>query len=158
MESPDFTRFCRAHRTYAESLFAKIRSLSASPAPNRGVTRLGYSEVEDRVLDALEEEGRTLGLETSRDAAGNLLMRFPGRDRTLPGLFCGSHADSVLDGGNYDGLAGITAALLVVRDLKARGVTPERDIVVTALRCEEQGLIGSRAMMGKLSEADLGRR
>lgn len=43
MESPDFTRFCRAHRTYAESLFAKIRSLSASPAPNRGVTRLGYS-------------------------------------------------------------------------------------------------------------------
>ena len=55
-------------------------------------------------------------------------------------------------------VAGITAALLVVRDLQARGVTPARDIVVTALRCEEQGLIGSRAMMGKLSEADLGRR
>ena len=151
METPDFTRFAEAHRAYAESLFAKIRSLSASPAPNRGVTRFGYSEVEDRVLDALEEEGRALGLETSRDAAGNLLMRLPGRDRTLPGLFCGSHADSVLDGGNFDGLAGITAALLVVRDLQARGVTPARDIVVTALRCEEQGLIGSRAMMGKLS-------
>lgn len=158
METTDFTRFAEAHRAYAESLFAKIRSLSASPAPNRGVTRFGYSEVEDRVLDALEEEGRALGLETSRDAAGNLLMRLPGRDRTLPGLFCGSHADSVLDGGNFDGLAGITAALLVVRDLQARGVTPARDIVVTALRCEEQGLIGSRAMMGKLSEADLGRR
>lgn len=158
METPDFTRFAEAHRAYAESLFAKIRSLSASPAPNRGVTRFGYSEVEDRVLDALEEEGRALGLETSRDAAGNLLMRLPGCDRTLPGLFCGSHADSVLDGGNFDGLAGITAALLVVRDLQARGVTPARDIVVTALRCEEQGLIGSRAMMGKLSEADLGRR
>lgn len=87
METPDFTRFAEAHRAYAESLFAKIRSLSASPAPNRGVTRFGYSEVEDRVLDALEEEGRALGLETSRDAAGNLLMRLPGRDRTLPGLF-----------------------------------------------------------------------
>ena len=107
METPDFTRFSQAHCAYAEALFAKIRSLSASPAPNRGVTRFGYSEVEDRVLDALEEEGRALGLETARDPAGNLLMRLPGRDRTLPGLFCGSHADSVLDGGNFDGLAGI---------------------------------------------------
>lgn len=75
METPDFTRFCQAHRSYAETLFAKIRALSASPAPHRGVTRFGYSEVEDRVLDALEEEGRALGLEISRDAAGNLLIR-----------------------------------------------------------------------------------
>ena len=79
METPDFTRFAEAHRAYAESLFAKIRSLSASSAPNRGVTRFGYSEVEDRVLDALEEEGRALGLETSRDAAGNLPLPETGR-------------------------------------------------------------------------------
>ena len=70
METPDFTRFAEAHRAYAESLFAKIRSLSASPAPNRGVTRFGYSEVEDRVLDALEEEGRALGLDALLGAPG----------------------------------------------------------------------------------------
>ena len=84
METPDFTRFAEAHRAYAESLFAKIRSLSASPAPNRGVTRVGYSEVEDRVLDALEEEGRALGLETSRDAAGNLPLPETGRILCMP--------------------------------------------------------------------------
>ena len=31
METTDFTRFAEAHRAYAESLFAKIRSLSAPP-------------------------------------------------------------------------------------------------------------------------------
>lgn len=153
-----FDVFIRTQRDFAESLFAEIRALSESPAPRRGVTRFGYSETESRVMEALAQKGRELGLDIEYDAAGNLLMTLRGRDSSLPAVFSGSHADSVLDGGNYDGLAGIAAALCAVRSLKEKGVTLERDFVVCALRCEEQGLIGSRAMMGKLSEADLGRR
>lgn len=158
MAATDFARFTEDHRAYAEALFEEIRALSSSPAPRRGVTRFGYGEVESSVMQALEAHGRALNLEISYDAAGNLRMTLPGRDRSLPAILCGSHADSVLDGGNFDGLAGIVAALLTARAMRMEGITPERDFIVGALRCEEQGLVGSRAMMGKLTPEDFERR
>ena len=154
----NLSEFIVKNRTYAESVFSEIRRLSASPAPGRGVTRLGYSAMETKVMGALEEKGRALGLEISFDRAGNLWMTLPGSDRKLPGIVCGSHADSVFDGGNYDGLAGIAAALLVAKTMKDEGFEPKRDFSVVVLRSEEQGLIGSKAMMGKLSPEDLERR
>lgn len=154
----NLSAFIRANSVYAETIFDEIRALSASPAPGRGVTRLGYSPMETTVMAALEDKGRALGLETSRDPAGNLWMTLRGTDRTLPAIVCGSHADSVFDGGNYDGLAGITAALLAAKTMKDEGYVPKRDLSVVILRSEEQGLIGSKAMMGKLSAEDLERR
>ena len=150
--------FIRTNGELAQAVFDEIRAIAASPAPGRGVTRLGYGPVETAVMARLEEKGRELGLEISHDLAGNLWMTVPGEDRTLPALVCGSHADSVFDGGNYDGLAGVAAALLAAKTMKAQGFTPKRDFCVVVLRSEEQGLIGSKAMMGKLSEEDLDRR
>lgn len=150
--------FIRTNGELAQAVFDEIRAISASPAPGRGVTRLGYGPVETAVMARLEEKGRELGLEISHDLAGNLWMTVPGEDRTLPALVCGSHADSVFDGGNYDGLAGVAAALLAAKTMKVQGFTPKRDFCVVVLRSEEQGLIGSKAMMGKLSEEDLDRR
>lgn len=154
----DLSRFSGAHRAFAESLFEEIRALSASPAPGRGVTRFGYDEVETEVLKVLEARGRALGLTIEYDAAGHLHMRYPGRNPDLPAVWCGSHADSVWDGGNYDGLAGIVAALVTARAMREDGFVPDRDFVVLAIRCEEPGVTGSRAMMGQLTDADLGRR
>lgn len=156
--APQLQRFVDAHRAWVEGIFSDIRALSASPAPRRGVTRLGYTEKESEVMAALEGLGRGMDLEISRDPAGNLWMTLPGEDRTLPGIVAGSHADSVYDGGNYDGLAGIAAALCAVRSMKLEGVTPKRDVSVVVLRAEEQGLIGSKGMMGRLTAGDLGQR
>ena len=154
----DLSSFIRNNSAYAEAIFDEIRTLSASPAPGRGVTRLGYSPMETAVMAALEEKGRALGLEITHDPAGNLWMTLAGADRTLSAIICGSHADSVFDGGNYDGLAGITAALLAAKTMKDEGFRPMRDFSVVVLRSEEQGLIGSKAMMGKLAAEDLERR
>ncbi|MDN5787940.1 M20/M25/M40 family metallo-hydrolase, partial [Pseudorhodobacter sp.] len=83
-----------------------------------------------------------------------------GRDPALPALYCGSHLDTVSQGGAYDGQAGVAAALALVAAMRATGVTPEADFVVTVTRAEESvwfpvSYIGSRAALGRLLPADL---
>ena len=142
---------------FAAAIFDHVRSMSAD---TEGVTRQGYGPVESKVLEWLEGIGKALDLEIEHDAAGNVWMTLPGRDRSLPAFVAGSHADSVPEGGNFDGLAGITAALCVARELRRASVTPERDYRVLMLRCEESSFfgkayVGSLGMMGRLKESDL---
>ncbi|WP_443743166.1 hydantoinase/carbamoylase family amidase [Sutterella sp.] len=141
-----------------EKLFADVRALSHSAAPLTGVTRIGYTPVEDRVVEYLADLGRSLGLEVEIDPAGDVWMTLPGKDRSLPAVVSGSHADSVVNGGNYDGMAGIVAALCPVFWLKALGVELRRDYRVLVIRCEEQGLIGTKGILGILKPEDLDRR
>ena len=135
---------------FCAAIFDHVRSMSKD---HEGVTRQGYGPLETQVLDYLEGIGRELNLEISKDAAGNVWMTLPGRDRTLPAVVSGSHADSVPQGGNYDGLAGIVAALTVARRMRREGVTPLRDYRVLMMRCEESSFfgkayVGSLGMMG----------
>lgn len=150
--------FAEATREFAARIFSDVRAISRSPAPLTGVTRTSYSPEEAAVLEHLAGVCRGLGLEVERDPAGNVWATLPGRDRTLPAVVSGSHVDSVPDGGNYDGLAGIAAALATARWMRIRGFTPLRDFRVVLMRGEEEGLYGSLGMRGGVTEADLGRR
>lgn len=141
---------------YSEALFDCIRSLSADEA---GVTRQGYGPVESAVLDVVEKEGLALDMAPERDAAGNLWLTMKGRTEG-PATVIFSHVDSVPQGGNYDGLAGVVAGLAVAQRLRRNKVVPEADFKVLALRCEESSFfgkayVGSLAMLGRLTEKDL---
>jgi acetylornithine deacetylase/succinyl-diaminopimelate desuccinylase-like protein len=72
-----------------------------------GISRLAYTQKETDALDIIEAEARKIGLVTERDAAANLVATLPGSDPSLPFIACGSHLDSVPQGGNYDGAAGV---------------------------------------------------
>lgn len=85
---------------FCAAIFDHVRSMSKD---HEGVTRQGYGPLETQVLDYLEGIGRELNLEISKDAAGNVWMTLPGRDRTLPAVVSGSHADSVPQGGTMTG-------------------------------------------------------
>lgn len=142
---------------YAKAILDTVRRMSADTL---GVTRQGYSELETDVLHYLQGLGRDLDLEIHCDDAGNVWMTLPGRDRSLPALVSGSHVDSVPQGGNYDGLAGVTAALTVAWWMRRHQVQPERDYTVLMMRCEESSFfgkayVGSLGMMGRLTTADL---
>ncbi|MEG0821198.1 MAG: Zn-dependent hydrolase [Burkholderiaceae bacterium] len=144
-------------KRFALELFETIRAMSADTA---GVSRASYGDMESRVLDHLKGVGESLGLAAEFDAAGNLWLTRAGRDRSLPALVTGSHADSVPQGGNYDGLAGIVAGLTVAWQMQRMRIVTERDYVVLAMRAEESAwfgkpYLGSAAMLGKLKEADL---
>lgn len=142
---------------FAKMLFDHVREMSKDVA---GVTRQGYGPLETQVLEYLKGIGGKLDLDIQTDLAGNVWMTLPGTDRTLPAFVSGSHADSVPQGGNYDGLAGIVAALCAAHWMRRHHYTPKRDFTVLMMRCEESSFfgkayVGSLGMMGKLTAADL---
>lgn len=94
----------------------------------------------ERIAHALVREAAAqIGLENTVDAAGNLFMTLPGSDRSAKRIVLGSHLDSVREGGNYDGAAGVLAGLAAVAGMKRAGFQPKRDITVLAIRAEEAG-------------------
>src|SRR5262249_31084858 len=140
----------------ARAMFAE---LERGTRVGRGIVRATYGEGENFAHALAERAARDLGLEIARDAALNLYMTLPGRDRTLPRIITGSHMDSVPQGGNYDGAAGVVAGLAALSGLKADGVQPARDVTVMAVRGEEAAwfdshYIGSIAAFGKFPAAD----
>ena len=152
------TDFTEQSQAFAEKIFADVRLLSQSPAPLTGVTRTSYSSEEGRVLKYLSDVCCGLGLQVETDPAGNVWGTLRGSDPELPAVVSGSHCDSVPDGGNYDGLAGIVAALCTARWMQYLGFSPKRDFRVVIMRGEEEGLLGSLGMLGQLTEDDLSRR
>jgi beta-ureidopropionase / N-carbamoyl-L-amino-acid hydrolase len=102
-----------------------------------------------------------LGLYTSMDGAANLVMSSDGSNLGKGIVAIGSHLDSVPSGGNFDGLAGVVAALLMVYKAKQRGYTA-KPLVGLGLRGEESAwfgvpYIGAKALFGKLTQDDLAR-
>src|SRR5487761_2521123 len=99
-----------------------------------GVTRDAYGPGEQAAHDLVRATAEGLRLETDIDAAGNLYMTLPGRDRAAKRIVLGSHLDSVPQGGNFDGAAGVLAGLVTVAGMQAAGFVPARDITVLAVR------------------------
>lgn len=151
------TDFMVEQAAFAQTIFDDVRALSQDEL---GVSRQGYGPVESEVIQYLCALVKTWGLDIHTDLAGNVWLTKPGQRRDLPAVVSGSHADSVPQGGNYDGLAGIVAALTVMHWLCTHHVQLERDYRVLVMRCEEssyfgKAYVGSLAMMGALSADDL---
>lgn len=125
-----------------------------------GITRVAYGAGENDAHALIAEAGRALGLRVSIDAGANLTLRWAAPEPSSAPVLIGSHLDSVVRGGNFDGAAGVIAGIAAIAALKAAGIRPRHDIEVLALRCEEAvwfglGLIGSRCLLARLPEGAL---
>lgn len=124
-------------------------------SPQGGINRIAYSsaDLEGRayVMDLM----RAAGLQPRIDAAGNILGRREGLNAKLPALLTGSHIDSVPEGGIYDGTVGVISAIEIAQLLAERKLSTRHALEVVVFQNEEEGLFGSRAMCGDLSNADL---
>lgn len=141
----------------AEQLGWWITSLSRFGAnEDGGVDRVAYSQADIDGRAFVMAEMVRLGLENIRiDAGGNIRATRPGTDTSAKPIMFGSHADSVLGGGNYDGPAGVFTALEAIRILNARDVTTRHPLEVIVFSNEEGGLVGSLALIGKLEDKTL---
>ena len=134
--------------------------LNRATRTGRGIVRDSYGPGEQAAHDIVRSAADAIGLESSVDAIGNLTMTLPGRDRSAPRVLMGSHLDSVPQGGNYDGAAGVVAGLSVLSALKKSGVEPPHDIAVMGIRAEESAwfdvpYIGSGGAFGLLDPGSL---
>jgi N-carbamoyl-L-amino-acid hydrolase len=146
-----------ADRDLAEQLFAALRRETSDGI---GITRDSYGVGEDVALDLIEATARRHGLTVRRDEAANLVVELPGADPALPMIACGSHLDSVPQGGNYDGAAGVIAGLIALVRMRDERVALRRTIRLYGLRGEEsaafgRAYMGSSALFGRLSPGDL---
>lgn len=161
---PNGTRVAEAvarQRALAEQLFDVLVELSRDP--EGGVTRAPYSPEETNVHRRFGEIAETLGLTVTRDAMANTYMTLPGRDPAAKKILTGSHLDSVKQGGNFDGAAGVVAGLVACAALKDLGIQLHCDFSVMGVRAEESAwfgvsYIGSRGALGTLPDGALNAR
>ena len=141
-----------ARRPLAERLFEELVEASHDGV---GITRKSYGEGEQLAHELMARAAEELGLEVAHDAAGNTYMTLAGRDREAPPIVIGSHLDSVAQGGNFDGAAGVVSGLTALAGLLDARFTPSVDLRVMGIRAEESAwfgvsYIGSRSALGKL--------
>lgn len=141
---------------YCERLFNAFYDVGR--IDSGGVTRLGYSETEDRMHEIFAEFGAERNLICNHDQVGNT---FVANSEDSEYYLIGSHLDSVVDGGRYDGVAGVIAGLMVMKWAVEDGL--KLPIRVGAFRCEESSnfgccTIGSGLITNELQKEDVAGR
>lgn len=124
-------------------------------AEEGGMTRLLYSSSWLKAQQHLQHVMQGKGLITSFDQSGNLYALLEGTDensRHNP-LFTGSHIDTVISGGKFDGALGVAAGMVALLYLNEVYGPPVRSLAAVSL-CEEEGsrfpfaFWGSRSVTG----------
>ncbi|SDY08931.1 N-carbamoyl-L-amino-acid hydrolase [Evansella caseinilytica] len=127
-----------------------------------GFTRLSYSEEEWKARSEFILLAKAAGLVTREDQAGNVIARWEEKHHLpdSPAVAVGSHVDTVVNGGGYDGVAGVLCGLGAVRKLKKEGFRPKYPIEIISFASEESArfgvsTIGSKAMAGLIDTKSL---
>ena len=125
-----------------------LTGLAKFTASEEGVTRLAYSPLDKEAQNWLLEQVKDLDLNVREDAVGNVFLRREGLEVDLPPVACGSHLDTVIHGGAYDGMCGVVGALEALYML--RDTQLKRSIEVLIFRAEESSRFGFATMGSKL--------
>lgn len=143
-----------------QRLLDDIEALATFTDQTPGVTRLSFTQNEQKAKQYLKDQAHVSDLIVREDAVGNLYMRYEQHDDTLKTVLIGSHIDSVIHGGKYDGALGVLTGLELLRTFKANQQTLPFHLEVVAFTDEEgarfkTGMIGSRAAIGQLEKQEL---
>ena len=135
-----------------EQMWHEIAPLGRS-ATSGGYFRQPWTSAESELRTWFAEAARARGLRLEEDGLGNQVAWWDAGEGSA--VLTGSHLDSVLDGGAYDGPLGVVSGLAAVDVLRERGVEPARPLGV-AVFVEEEGsrfglaCLGSRLATGTL--------
>ncbi|MGB7297672.1 MAG: M20 family metallo-hydrolase [Candidatus Aminicenantales bacterium] len=124
--------------------------------PRGGVTRPSFSQADFEARAWLKDRICEAGLCYRQDGAGNIFGRLGGDG---PTVLVGSHLDTVINGGAFDGAAGVLAALECLRRIKEQDRTPSKPLELVSFTDEEGNLVGdflgSRAFAGTLNREEI---
>lgn len=135
-----------------ERLRKDIEALSAiGRDPRGGISRPSFSKADLEAREWLKAKINDAGLMLRRDGAGNIFGRLDGEGKTI---MAGSHIDTVINGGPYDGSIGVLSALECLRRIREEKIAVKRPLEVVSFTDEEGNLVGdfmgSRAFLGLL--------
>lgn len=128
----------------AQRLAADITALASIVEPGtRGTTRRAFTDAYRTSRTWVQTCMREAGLQVHTDAGGNIVGRLIGHDTNRPPIVLGSHTDTVMEGGRYDGAIGVLGAIALVRALRAHDITLRHPIEVVDFLAEESTPLGS---------------
>ncbi|EON22651.1 allantoate amidohydrolase [Nocardioides sp. CF8] len=120
-------------------------------ATSGGYFRQPWTSAESELRAWFAEVTVARGLELETDGMGNQVAWWrPVAPSDLPAVLTGSHLDSVLDGGAYDGPLGVVSAIAAIDVLRARGFEPDRPIGVSVFTEEEGSRFGLACLGSRL--------
>lgn len=138
----------------------ELRELNEfNSTPGFGTTRVLFTEPELKGREYVKGIMKDAGLEVTEDSIGNVFGCLKGTDPSLAPVWTGSHIDTVLNAGMFDGMAGVIGGIEALRMIKESGAGHKRDICAIIYTSEEPtrfelSCLGSRAMAGELSVED----
>ena len=148
---------------YGPALMARLDELAGfSDDPDR-LTRLYLSPAHRRAMGQVAAWMEEAGMSARIDAVGNVVGRYEARRPGAPAVLIGSHIDTVIDAGRYDGALGVLAGIAAVGALHRAGERLPVALEVVAFGDEEgvrfpTTLTGSRALAGTLDPGALAAR
>ncbi len=133
------------------------RSAAIGPGREGGLSRLALSDADKEMRDLFVTWCKEAGLEVSVDRLGSIYGRRAGTDNSLPPVLIGSHMDTQVNGGRFDGILGVLAGLELVRTLNDLGHTTKRPIEIIDWTNEEgsrfsPAMVASGAFAGVYEE------
>jgi N-carbamoyl-L-amino-acid hydrolase len=144
----------------AERLWARVEALSELTRPETPWTRRAFTELFMQSRYWLRDQFEQAGLQVRLDEAGNLIGRRAGKNPQAKALVTGSHCDTVVGGGRFDGIIGVLAGLEIAHSLHEQHIELEHPFEVIDFLSEEPSdygisCVGSRGIAGKLDGAML---
>jgi len=114
-----------------------MRSGEIGPGKAGGLRRLALTDADKEMRDLFVTWCTEAGCTVTVDRLGNIFARRPCSDDHLPPVLMGSHLDTQVAGGKYDGIVGVLAGLEVLRTLDDQRVRTRRSLELVCWTNEE---------------------
>ena len=127
-------------------LIKKLDALGDVGSGPNGITRVAGSCADDDAKTLVASWMRDAGMLVTWDTDDNIVGYLKGDDMSLPPIVVGSHIDTVVNGGKYDGALGIVAGIEAAKALQGKLRHP---LQIVAFHDEERTMDGSKAFAEK---------
>jgi allantoate deiminase len=140
---------------FGPALVGRLDELAAFTEVAGQLTRRYLTSAHIAAMDQVQAWMEQAGMQVRVDAVRNVIGRYEAKGPGAPAILLGSHIDTVVDAGKYDGNLGVLAAVAAVADMGSRGERLDHAIEVVAFG-EEEGvrfpthLLTSSALVGTL--------
>jgi allantoate deiminase len=145
---------------YAQRVMERCDILAGFSEEPRWLVRRFATPALGRANAAVAGWMRAAGMDVHQDSIGNLIGRYGAAGAGAKTLLLGSHLDSVIGAGKYDGPLGVLVALACVERLHERGTRLPFAIEILAFADEEgvryqTAYLGSQVVAGRFDPAQL---
>ena len=146
------------YQNRADKIMQRINELAAITDEQGIIKRIYGTEAFVQAGELIFSWMREAGLETRMDSIGNIRGKWASKDQSAKTLLIGSHYDTVINAGRFDGPLGILLGLDIIMNIIQNNISLPYHIELLAF-CDEEGVrfhttyLGSKVLAGSFDAA-----